>query len=34
MNIDARNPIIHKLIKDFLLKDIEHAETLYDFDNV
>ena len=25
MNIDARNPIIHKLIKDFLLKDIEHA---------
>lgn len=33
MNIDASNPIVHKLINEFLMKDQEHAETVYEFDN-
>ena len=34
MYINAENPIVNKLVKNFVLKDLQYAETAYDYDNV
>lgn len=33
MYIEPKNPIVHKLLIDFLTKGLEHQETVYEFDN-
>ena len=33
MYIEPKNPIVHKLLGEFLQKGLEHSETVYEFDN-
>lgn len=33
MYIEPQNPIVHKLLIEFLTKGLEHQETVYEFDN-